>query len=80
MRPKELQCVVTFHTTTEALAFEAAAKAADLSLSGRIIPLPKAIAAGCGLAWRENPEGRVLLEKLLQEQRLGYDKIYELVI
>ncbi len=80
MRPKELQCVVTFRTTTEALAFEAAAKNVGLGLSGRIIPLPKAIAAGCGLAWRENPESRLLLEKLLHEHHLGYDKIYELVI
>ncbi|MGI6120325.1 MAG: DUF3343 domain-containing protein [Desulfosporosinus sp.] len=78
MRPKELQCVVTFHTTTEALAFEDVAK--EAGFSGRIIPLPRAIAAGCGLAWRENPENRVLIEKLLNEHHLGYDRIYELVI
>jgi hypothetical protein len=78
MRPKELQCVVTFQTTTEAMAFEEAAKATGLS--GRLIPLPRAIAAGCGLAWREDPKCRVLLEKLLGEHYLGYDRIYELVI
>ena len=65
MRPKELQCVVTFQTTTEAMAFEEAAKATGLS--GRLNPLPRAIAAGCGLVWREDPKSRVLLEKLLRE-------------
>jgi hypothetical protein len=78
MRQKELQCVVTFQTTTEAMAFEEAAK--EAGLSGRIIPVPRAITAGCGLAWRENPRCRALLEKLLGEHHLGYDRIYELLI
>ncbi|MBP2651660.1 MAG: uncharacterized protein H6Q74_2485 [Firmicutes bacterium] len=78
MRAKALQCVVTFQTTTEAMAFEEAAK--ENGFSGRIIPLPRAIAAGCGLAWREAPKGRASIEKLLSEHQLGYDRIYELVI
>ncbi|AEE90630.1 conserved protein of unknown function [Tepidanaerobacter acetatoxydans Re1] len=78
MRPKKLQCVVTFQTTTEAMTFEKVAKAAGLS--GRIIPLPRAIAAGCGLAWKEDPKYRVLLERLINEHNLVYNKIYELVI
>lgn len=78
MRPKELQCVVTFQTTTEAMAFEEAAR--KEGLKGRIIPLPRAIASGCGLVWREDPLGRVAIEKLLKEHHLRYDSIFELVI
>lgn len=78
MRPKELQCVVTFQTTTEAMAFEQAA--IEVGFSGRIIPAPRAITAACGLAWRENPKCRVSLEKFLREHQLGYKRIYELVI
>lgn len=78
MRMKELQCVVTFRTTTQAMAFEEAAK--EAGFRGRLIPLPRAIAAGCGLAWRENPEYGALIEKLLSEKNLGYNRIYELVI
>ncbi|WP_213951030.1 DUF3343 domain-containing protein [Tepidanaerobacter syntrophicus] len=78
MRPKKLQCVVTFQTTTEAMAFEKAAKA--IGLRGRLIPLPTTIAAGCGLAWKEDPEYRVLLESLINEHNLIYDKIYKLEI
>jgi len=78
MRRKELQCVVTFRTTTQAMAFEEAAK--EAGFRGRLIPLPRAIAAGCGLAWRENPKYGVLIKKLLSEKNLGYNRIYELVI
>ena len=78
MREKQLQCVVTFKTTTQAMAFEEAAREAQLR--GRLIPLPRAIAAGCGLAWREEPKSRILIKTLLSEQGLEYDEIYELVI
>jgi len=78
MRPKELQYVVTFQTTTEAMAFEKVAQAAGLK--GRLIPLPRAISAGCGLAWREDPSSRDSLARLLAEQQIGQDRVYELVI
>lgn len=78
MRPRELQCVVTYHTTTEAMDFEEAAR--QKGLGGRIIPLPRSISAGCGLAWRDNPKDRALIESLLQENNLGFDGIYEIIM
>lgn len=78
MREKKLQCVVTFKTTTQAMAFEEVAKEAQLV--GRLIPLPRVIAAGCGLSWREDPKARSLIENLLDKYHLEYDKIYEIII
>lgn len=78
MRPKELQCVITFNSTTEAMAFEEASK--DFKLSGRLIPVPTVITAGCGLAWRESPNNRVMIEKVLEQLKTGYNKIYEIEI
>lgn len=78
MRKKELQCVVTFRTTTEAMAFEEAAK--EAGLGGRIIPLPRVIAAGCGLVWKDDPENRDKIEKILREKNIGYDLIHDVVI
>ena len=49
MRKKELKLVVTFHTTADAMAMEKACK--ERSVPGRIIPVPRAISAGCGLSW-----------------------------
>ena len=49
MRKKELKLVVTFHTTADAMAMEKACK--EQNVPGRIIPVPRTISAGCGLAW-----------------------------
>ena len=49
MRKKELKLVVTFHTTADAMAMEKACK--ENNVPGRIIPVPRAISAGCGLSW-----------------------------
>lgn len=49
MRQKEEKGIVTFPTTTAALAMEKAAK--ELNLPGRLIPVPVSITASCGLAW-----------------------------
>ncbi len=78
MRPKELQCIVTFRTTTEAMQLELRAK--EAGFEGRLIPVPREITSGCGLAWKEAISSRTALEALLEEKKLGYDKIYELVI
>lgn len=49
MRKKEEKLVVTFHTTTDAMGMEKYCK--QKNVPGRLIPVPKAISAGCGLAW-----------------------------
>lgn len=49
MIPKTERLVITFHTTTEAMAMERLCK--DLGAPGRLIPVPRQISAGCGLAW-----------------------------
>lgn len=54
MREKAPALVVTFHTTTTAMAAEALLQ--KRALPGRIIPVPRAITAGCGLAWKAPPE------------------------
>ena len=53
MRKKELKLVVTFHTTADAMAMEKACK--EQNVPGRIIPVPRTISAGCGLAWCAAP-------------------------
>ncbi len=49
MRKKEMKLVVTFHTTADAMAMEKTCK--EDQTPGRLIPVPRAISAGCGLAW-----------------------------
>lgn len=78
MRPKENRLVVTFRTTTEAFAFEAAGKACGLG--GRLIPIPQSITAGCGLAWSEPTGNRGRLEAMIADCQLALDQLLELVI
>lgn len=49
MREKTKKLVITFHTTTEAMAMETACRTSGIA--GRLIPVPTEITAGCGLAW-----------------------------
>ncbi len=69
---------MTFRTTTDAMTLEDAGKASGLS--GRLIPVPRAITAGCGLAWSEPSVNRTALEQMIADQHLNYDQIVELVI
>ena len=78
MRKKKLQCIVSFKTTTQAMAFEDRAK--EEGLAGRIIPLPRVISAGCGLSWKDLPENKDLIMKLIDKYFLEYDEIHELTI
>ena len=64
MRKKELRVIVSFSTTTQAIAMEEAA--VSEGLEGRLIPIPLQITADCGLAW--------------SEKHLEYDRMTELVI
>ncbi len=49
MRRKTPHAVVTFASTADAMAVQAAADAGKVA--GRMIPVPSEISAGCGLAW-----------------------------
>ena len=78
MRKKVMKLVVTFHTTSDAMAMEKVCK--QRNVPGRLIPVPRAISAGCGLSWCAPPTSRTALEKLLQEQDLDPEGIYECII
>lgn len=78
MRQKEWKTVVSFHTTTEAMAAEEAGK--EAGRNGRLIPVPRQISAGCGLAWCEKKGQSPETEKWLEREKLRYDRVYELVL
>ena len=54
MRVKRPYIVLSFHTTLEAMEWEK--HCLSSRIPGRLIPLPREISAGCGLAWRMLPE------------------------
>ncbi|MBO7711591.1 MAG: DUF3343 domain-containing protein [Lachnospiraceae bacterium] len=64
MRKKERRLITAFYTTHDAMAFEDYCRAKGAN--GRLIPLPREISAGCGLAWSAPPDDEEGLKELLE--------------
>lgn len=75
MRKKTKQLVITFSTTTAAMAMEK--RAQEMGISGRLIPLPSEISAGCGLSWKTKPEEKEKMLVFLEEEKLKWEAMYE---
>ena len=54
MLKKKPTLIITFATTTQAMAMEKFCT--QQGLPGRLIPVPREITAGCGLSWKARPE------------------------
>ena len=74
MRQKQPALVVTFSTTSEAMAAEK--YSGEQGLPGRLIPVPRSITAGCGMCWSAPPSARADLEALVIRERLDVDGLY----
>ncbi|MEG0812491.1 MAG: DUF3343 domain-containing protein [Clostridium sp.] len=77
MRKKERKLIITFHTTADAIATERACKEAQLE--GRMIPVPREVSAGCGLAWCTVPELKDQTICFLSERNVEWEDIVELM-
>ena len=66
--------MVTFHTTTQALAMEQVCR--ERQLPGRLIPVPTSITAGCGLAWCAPPENRETLEEMMRAEGIAHQEMH----
>lgn len=71
MRIKRSYIVLSFRTTLEAMEWEKQCHVQQVP--GRLIPLPREISAGCGLAWRMLPEDWQSWQAELDETR--FDKV-----
>lgn len=77
-RVKTLKVVITFHTTTQAMKMEQCAR--EAGVPGRLIPVPRQISAGCGMAWSAPAEARGDLETLVSEKGIEVEEFYELLL
>ena len=78
MRKKELKLVVTFHTTADAMAMEKACK--ESGTPGRVIPVPRAISAGCGLAWCAELSAWEEITAMMQEAGIEPEDLHECMV
>ncbi len=77
-RKKTERIVIIFKTTTAALQMEKAAKAEGID--GRLIPVPKEITAGCGLAWSAPAETEGALHDLIKRHGITPEGIQKLML
>ena len=78
MIKKEMKLVITFHTTTEAMAMEHACK--EAGADGRLIPVPRTISAGCGLAWCAKLESEDALRTLMELKGIAPQEVCECLV
>lgn len=78
MRKKERKTVITFATTTAAIHMEQCCKKEQLP--GRLIPVPTAITAGCGLSWAMYPSEKETVLAMMEREGIVAEGIYELDI
>lgn len=73
-----MKLVVTFHTTADAMAMEKFCK--EQETPGRIIPVPREISAGCGLAWCAPLEEREQITAAMKEAGIEEEAMHECMV
>lgn len=63
---------ISFYTTAEAIATERAAK--KYQVSGKLVPIPRRLSAGCGMAFRTDVENYHILESILASEDIEYEE------
>jgi hypothetical protein len=78
MIKKTEKLVITFYTTTAAMAMEKLCK--ESGADGRLIPVPGSISADCGLAGCEKNESEDALLALMVEHKITPQGIYHCLV
>ena len=78
MIKKQEKLVITFYTTTAAMAMEKICK--ECGADGRIIPVPGSISADCGLAWCAGLEHREALKEIMNSVGIEEEEMHECMV
>lgn len=77
-RVKKAYKIITFATTTAAMAMESFCL--ENNLPGRLIPVPQEISSGCGVAWRVLAEDYVLIETKRFQMNFAWEQVIDLMM
>ena len=78
MLQKKLCLVVTFDATAAAMAAEK--YCLERGVPGRLIPVPREITAGCGLAWKAEVDQEEAVTAVLKEAGIAYSGVHRVII
>ena len=78
MLKKTRSLILTFSKTVDAMAAES--YLTGHGLPGRMIPVPREITAGCGLAWKAPPEAEAAICAALEAGKIAHSGVYVLEV
>ena len=78
MLQKKLCLVVTFDATAAAMAAEK--YCLERGVPGRLLPVPREITAGCGLAWKAEVNQEEAVTAALEAAGIAYSGVHRVVI
>lgn len=78
MLQKKLCLVVTFDATAAAMAAEK--YCLERGVPGRLIPVPREITAGCGLAWKAEVGQEEAVTAALEAAGIAFSGVHRVVI
>ena len=78
MLQKKLCLVVTFDATAAAMAAEK--YCLERGVPGRLIPVPREITAGCGLAWKAEVGQEEAVTAALEAAGITYSGVHRVII
>ena len=78
MLQKKLCLVVTFEAAAAAMAAEK--YCLEKGVPGRLIPVPREITAGCGLAWKAEVNQEEAVTAALKEAGIAYSGVHRVII
>ena len=70
-----MKLVVTFHTTSDAMAMEKVCKERNV-----LIPVPRAISAGCGLSWCADLTDREQILDVMKKVGIEQEDVHECLV
>lgn len=71
MKKRIPSLIISFPTTSDAMAMEQIAKA--YAIEGKLIPVPHFMSTGCGMAWKGLPEDEARTLALLDEKQVEWE-------
>ena len=77
-RVKKAYKIITFATTTAAMAMENFCL--ENNLPGRLIPVPQEISSGCGVAWRVLVEDYDSIELMRSQMNFIWEQVIDLMM
>lgn len=78
MKQQSWKFLVTFHNTVGAMEMEAYCM--EHGLPGRLIPVPREISAGCGMAWCADMDRQDALKEVLDILKEQVEDTYRLLL